>query len=224
MALSADGKTLYLTHALNACQDELQEITLATGDVRVIDRARSAAVSPDGRHLAYVGGDPCGGGVQLVIRDPGTGAETRWEVSRIRGVGAPFLWQVSWPDDSRRLVYNLCDGDLCRLGLLDVGQGPGVVLEDGPFIGPADAYLQLLGFHAPSGGVAAWRACQAGQGARHCPEPPAIVTIEPDSGAVLTTLVPHGADVQERQRGRLRPVPHLHHFEGRGLQLERGRA
>lgn len=188
--LAPDGRTLYYAMGTSACTDDVRRLPLDDGDEEVLatGQARGPAVSPDGRLLAYVYEDFCGGKTQyVVVRELASGHETRWRF-RLGTSGAEgvSLRRLVWLPDSQTLAYEVGHEEASWIYLLDTHGDEGIELGEGPHLGPQDSSLELVGFHAE--GLAVVRGCfippEPG-----CPPEPEIVALDPETGEVVATLL-----------------------------------
>lgn len=142
------------------------------------------APSPDGRRLAYVACTPDGCGGALVIRDLGTGAETRVPM----GSSDMLLTPAGWLPDGR-LAVNLYPGtSSASIRLIDPDRPPASLLA-APEVEPlrADVSWWGVGYHAPTGGLLVAEACCETRAVRG-----QIVSVDADSGRVLGTIARGG--------------------------------
>jgi hypothetical protein len=189
--LAPNGRTLYYTKGTSACTDDVRRLQLDGGEEEVLATrdARRPAVSPDGRLLAYLRGDPCVGEDQyVVVRDLAGGQETRWRYRLDRSSEAEpvSVRRLVWLSGSRTLAYELGNAEASSIYLLDREGDQGIELGEDRRLGPQDSSLELIGLHAE--GVAAVRRCliPAEPG---CPPGSEIVALDPDTGEIVGTLL-----------------------------------
>ncbi len=138
--------------------------------------------SPDGGRLAFVECTPDRCGRALVIRDLGTGAETRVPI------GSSALTLAAWLPDGRLAVNLYPVGPPTSIRLIDPDRPPASLL-DAPEVEPlvAGAEWWGVGYDVRTGGLLVAEACCR-------PDAPRtrIVSIDPDSGQELGTIVRGG--------------------------------
>ncbi|HXF56264.1 MAG TPA: hypothetical protein VNO34_01545 [Actinomycetota bacterium] len=191
LALAPDGRTLYYARGTTACTSDLERLSLEGGRREVLASgfASGPAPSADGRFLAYLEWDSCGGRDQsLVVRDVSTGEEVRWtlRVPEPQEADPPAIRRVAWLPDSRRLACEVGDGEVSSIFLLDTQLDRGAELGAGPRLGPRDSSLELIGPHPE--GLAVLRTCLGPVGP-DCLAQPEIVALDPETGRVRAILL-----------------------------------
>lgn len=131
LGLSADRKTVYFVrHGANwPCESSIMSIPITGGPEQEVAKGISAALSPDGRFLAYVG-EGSGGNCNrepLVVRDLQTGDERRWKWTA-ENPDDPYLqrgpYALAWSPDSRFIAFERNVGDpLTQVWVLDITKG-----------------------------------------------------------------------------------------------------
>ena len=130
VAVSSDGSTVYY-----AADDAIRRVGTAGGTPEVVvarTRSRPLALSPDDRHLAYVGRDA------LVVRELATGSERRWAFAAVDRVPQSVAWTLSGDRILYTEAFPEMPDQLFRLDLarveptLNVNHRPGGLILLGP--------------------------------------------------------------------------------------------
>jgi hypothetical protein len=180
-----DFSTVYFTpHYEGSERPRLMSVDVESGRVTEVIEGSAAAVSPDGRWLAYAGCDAANCGQVLVVRDLSTGEERHWTRS-----GAPevSLGALAWVDDSLHLGYSVFfPGDSNPQVFVLPTDAPEGSLDDREPIGPAD--------HSAGWTAAGWSRTGPGLAVReYCcglnPDRYRVVAVNPDAGDVTATLL-----------------------------------
>lgn len=191
-AFHPDGPVVFYTRGVSACENVLAELTLDGGEPQDLGAGWAPSISPDGTLLAFATADGgfCGSTEQeLVVQNLETGTESRWKLGFQPATPGYGLCGTSWFPDGRRLAFNLCSEPGNTLHVLDVEADPGVTLGEVPPLGPEGDSLSLIGYHAPSGGIAALHECSDAQRMDGtCTVVRTVVVVDQESGAVLETL------------------------------------
>jgi hypothetical protein len=184
-AFSADGSSVYVTERANTNTPRILRVPLDGSEPVVVARGFAPAVSVDGR-LAFsaCGEDGCGTEVEVEL--PG-GTGTRVDVSRFteEGVG----W-IAWLPDGRLVVSISYPGDSGPdLRVVDPTSPPDHIL-DLPALGRGsvgDGWF-VLGYHAPTGGVAVEYYCCSTY-ADDPIEVHRVISVDPDTGEYGPPLI-----------------------------------
>jgi hypothetical protein len=184
-AFSPDASSVYVTEGAQTNTPRILSVPLDGGEPVVVARGFAPAISEDGR-LAFSACGQDGCGTELEVELPG-GAKRRIDVSRFveEGVGS-----IAWLPDGRLVVSIFYPGDSGPdLRVVDPASPPDHLL-DLPAIGRSrvgDAWF-VLGYHAPSGGVAVQYYCCSSYGADPI-EVQRVISVDPDTGAYGPPLV-----------------------------------
>jgi len=184
-AFSPDGSSVYVTERAGTNTPRILSVPLDGGEPVFVARGFAPAVSADGR-LAFSACGQDGCGTEMEVELPG-GTRTRIDVSRFveEGVGA-----IAWLPDGRLVVSIFYPGDSGPdVRVVDPASPPDHLL-DLPTVGRSrvgDAW-SVLGFHAPTGGVAIHYYCCSTYAADPI-EVQQVLSIDPDTGEYGPPLV-----------------------------------
>lgn len=102
LSVAPGGEEVYLSRIRTGCWTELVRVPLDGAPEEVLGPGEAPAVSPDGRLLAFLRGDPCSiDDLVLTVRDLATGEE--WPATRAQE-GHRLTGTPAWAEDSSRLV------------------------------------------------------------------------------------------------------------------------
>ena len=139
-SLAPDGETVwYVRYARSrACPlGTIERVPFAGGVPTVVVEGSSAALSRDGRRLAYVGADSACH-TYLAVRELASGVERRWP-GRTQNEGPGICCDLRWAPDSRRLAYVMTHVDSHDAWVLDTTTAPRA-LPAGRKVSPDDRH------------------------------------------------------------------------------------